>query len=403
MRISGAVRWFVIVVTTMHGLIHLLGVAKGFGWAEVAELERPVSAIGGVGWLVASVLLVATGVLLAARWRWWWAIGAIAVVVSQFMIVTAWSDALAGTVANVILSLAVVYGFAAHGPVGSRARYRRLVRSTLADQPTMPLVTDDDLAGLPAPIAELVRRSGALGQPRVVNFRAEIHGRIRAGADAPWMTFVGEQVTTCGEHPTRLFFIDATMFGFPVDVLHSFVGPTARMRVKLCSLVTMVDVASSEMTRSETVTLLNDLCLFAPAALIDAPIEWELIDDHRVGASFANGSETVRAECVFGDDGELIDFVSDDRFRSIDNGSRMISQRWSTPIAAHRMFGTRRAIAHASGRWHAPEPEGDFAYLDIEIDDITFNTSPVTASERRAWPSSTVATRVPAAAERNQR
>jgi hypothetical protein len=138
------------------------------------------------------------------------------------------------------------------------------------------------------------------------------------------------------------------------------------------------------MNRSETVTLLNDLCLFAPAALIDAPIEWEPIDDHRVAASFTNGSETVRAELVFGADGQLIDFVSDDRFRSIDNGSRMIAQRWSTPIAAHRMFGTRWAIARADGRWHAPQPEGEFAYLEIEVDDIVYNATAESVSRCRS-------------------
>ena len=261
-------------------------------------------------------------------------------------------------------------------------------------------MTDDDLAGLPAPVARYVRGSGAVGQPRVANFHAQIHGRIRSAADAPWMTFSGEQVNTYGPHPARLFFIDATMSGLPVDVLHTFVGPTARMRVKLCSLFTMVDVTGPEMNQGETVTLLNDVCLFAPAALVDAPIEWELIDDHHVVASFTNGAETVRAELVFGDDGELVDFVSDDRFRSIDNGKRFVAQRWSTPVEDRRTFGSRRAFARGSGRWHAPEPEGEFAYLEIEIDAITYNvtadmpgTDPAPSSSTGAAPALTTADR----------
>ena len=199
--------------------------AKGFGWAEVAELEGSISTAGGVVWLIACVLMVATGVLLAARWRWWWVLAAIAAVVSQIVIVRAWSDAWAGTVANVILLAAVVYGFAVHGPTGARAEYRRLVRDALADAPRTKLVTDDDLAGLPALVAAYVRRSGAVGQPRVANFRATIHGRIRSAVDAPWMTFAGEQVNTYGPEPVRLFLIDVTMSGIPADVFHSFVGP----------------------------------------------------------------------------------------------------------------------------------------------------------------------------------
>ncbi|MGB5760312.1 MAG: DUF6544 family protein, partial [Acidimicrobiales bacterium] len=238
--------------------------------------------------------------------------------------------------------------------------------------------------------------------PRVKNFRAQIHGRIRAAADAPWMTFVGEQVNTYGPRPARLFLIDAAMFGLPADVLHTFTGPSARMRVKLCSLVTMVDAAGPEMDRGETVTLFNDLCLFAPAALVDAPIEWEPIDDHHIRASFTNGAETVRAELVFDDDGELIDFVSDDRFRSIDNGARFVAQRWSTPIDDRRTFGSRRAIATGSGRWHAPEPEGEFPYLEIEVDAINYNVTADMAPADRTPSSSTGAAQAVTTPERHQ-
>jgi hypothetical protein len=368
----------------------LLGAVKGFGWAEVSELEEPISTAGGVVWLAAGVLVVATGVLLAVRWRGWWAVGAVAVIVSQIVIVSAWSDASAGTPANLILLVAVVYGFAADGPFGARARYRRLVRESLTDPLPSNLLTDADLAGLPAPVAEYVRRSGAIGQPRIANFRAQIHGRIRSAAAEPWMTFVGEQVNTYSPDFARLFLIDATMSGLPVDVLHSFVGPTARMRVKLCSLITMVDVTGPEMNQSETVTLLNDLCLFAPAALIDALIEWEPIDDHHVRASFTNGPETVRAELVFDDNGDLINFASDDRYRSIDNGKRFVAQRWSTPVAEHRTFDSRRGLARGSGCWQAPEPEGEFAYLEIEVDHIAYNLTPDEVAQDRTPSSSTV-------------
>ena len=119
---TGLARWFVVAVAIVHGLIHLLGVAKGFGWADVAELNEPISTTRGAIWLIASVLLVATGVLLAVRWRNWWALGAIAITVSQIVIITAWNDAWAGTAANAILLLAVAFGFAANGPAVARTR-----------------------------------------------------------------------------------------------------------------------------------------------------------------------------------------------------------------------------------------------------------------------------------------
>ncbi|MEZ5232013.1 MAG: hypothetical protein R2749_04805 [Acidimicrobiales bacterium] len=107
------VRGAVAALVVLHGLIHLLGAAKGFGWAEVTALSRPTDRPGGALWLAAAVLVVAAGAGLAGRLPRWWVLGAAAVVVSQAAIATAWGDAWAGTPANVVLAVAVVHGAAA--------------------------------------------------------------------------------------------------------------------------------------------------------------------------------------------------------------------------------------------------------------------------------------------------
>jgi hypothetical protein len=62
------------------------------------------------------VLVTIAGVLMAITVRWWWVVGAVAVVVSQSAILTSWSDARAGTVPDIILLAAVVHGYASEGP-----------------------------------------------------------------------------------------------------------------------------------------------------------------------------------------------------------------------------------------------------------------------------------------------
>jgi hypothetical protein len=367
-------RWIVAVVVVLHGLIHLLGAAKGLGWADVTQLKEPISTAMGVAWLAAAVLVVLAGVLLIIRARWWWVVGAVAVVASQTVILTLWSDAKAGTVANIILLAAVVYGYASQGPASYRAEYRRRVDAALTEPLPNGVVTEADLADLPEPVATYVRRSGAVGQPRVTNFQARIHGRIRAGTTTAWMSFTGEQVNTYGPQPSRLFFMDATMFGLPVDVLHTYVGPSATMRVKACSLVPMVNAAGPDMDQAETVTVFNDLCILAPAAIIDAPVTWQRVDDHHVCGTFINGAHTVTAELVFSDDHDLIDFISDDRLRASSDAKNFTPQLWSTPVREYRTIDSRRVGTHGEGRWHAPEPEGEFAYLEFNLDGITYNT-----------------------------
>lgn len=367
------IRWGVAVV--LHGFINLLGAAKGLGWADVSELKEPISTLLGGAWLVAGALVVLAGVLLPFRVRWWWTLGLVAAVASQVVIATSWSDAKTGTIVNLTLLVTAVHAFAAHGPASYRAEYLRRARTLLSTQSASGVVTEADLAHLPEPVATYIRKSGAIGQAPVTNFQARVHGRIRAGKDKPWMRFTGEQVNTYGSDPARLFFIDATMLGLPMDVLHVYVGSIATMRVKLCSLVPMVHAAGPEMDRSETVTLFNDLCLLAPAALIDAPITWQPIQTNQVRGTFTNGTLSVTADLVFDTEGNLVDFISDDRARASQDGKSFTWQRWSTPSPEFSTIGARRLCIRGEARWHAADPLGEYPYIEISVDKITYNTS----------------------------
>jgi hypothetical protein len=384
-RVRTTVRWVIGVVVMVHGAIHFLGAAKGLGWTKVSQLVEPISTGLGAVWLVAAVVTIATGLLLVTRVRWWWIVGVVAVVISQMVIVTSWADAKVGTIANVVLLLAVVYGWASQGPRGARAEYRRRASTALDISHSSLVVTEADLKRLPAPVAAYVRQSGALGQPHVQAFRAQFHGRIRSGPAKPWMTFTGEQVNTYGPQPDRLFFMDAELLGLPVEVLHAYTAGAATMRVRALSLVPMVNASGPEMDRAETVTIFNDLCILAPAALIDAPATWQVLDDHHVRGTYTYGANTITAELSFNDDHELVDFVSDDRTAvSSDGGKTFTPQRWSTPLSGYRNLGSSYLGTVGEAHWHAPE--GEFAYLEFKLDEITYNATEVGQPKRTPNP-----------------
>jgi hypothetical protein len=90
-------RWTLIGILTLHGLIHLMGFAKAFGYAELPQLTQPISRESGVLWLLASVLIVATAVMLGTGARTYWIVGGLALLVPQLVVITAWRDAWAGT------------------------------------------------------------------------------------------------------------------------------------------------------------------------------------------------------------------------------------------------------------------------------------------------------------------
>lgn len=363
-------RWLLIALLVVHGLLHFLGTAKAFGWAELEQLTRPVSRPLGVFWAAAGLLLLATALQVLLRsTSWWWLLAASAVL-SQLVIVTAWADARWGTLANALLLLAAAYGFVAHGPRSLHAEYLRETRARLAaaadparhDGP--PLLTEADLAELPDLLACSIRRSGAVGRPRPETFGVRWRGRIRQNAGSPWMTFTAEQLNTV-EPPSRHFWMDARRGGLPADVLHAFRGGEASMRVRLLSLLPLVNQNGPEMTRAETVTLFNDLVLFAPGALTSERFTWQPVDEHTVRGTYTLGPNTVSARLLFDTDCRLVDFHSKDR--SIANPDGTLQEMpWSTPMEGEQQLDGLRIPQRGQALWHPPGAD-PFVYIEADI------------------------------------
>lgn len=358
------------VLLISHALIHLMGFLKAFEFAELPQLTVPVSKPLGVAWLVAMLALLGAAVVLFAAPRSFWLVGACGILISQFVIVSSWSDAKFGTLLNLVVLLAVVHGAFSRGPFGLHSAYERAVRRGLTGEEPRPVVTEADIGPLPAPVQRYLRFVGVVGQPRVQNYRMRFVGRIRSAADAPWMEFTAEQLSFA-DRPKRLFMMDARMKGFPVDVFHSYIDAEARMRVKLLSLYPMVDAGGFDFTTTETVTVFNDMCVMAPATLISPAITWKAIDNETVEGTFTNSGHTISAVLYFDDSGALVNFTSDDRPGLAPDGKTLVPQRWSTPLAGYRAYGAFRLASHGDARY-APT-SGEFTYGEFDLQEIAYN------------------------------
>jgi len=358
------------VILVVHGLIHLLGFAKAFGLAQLPQLTRPIAPWLGVLWLLATLLFLAAAAALFMWPRWWWVIGAWAIVVSVILIVPSWSDAKFGVLGNLIVLIGVVFGFLAQGPVSLRAAYERDVDRALSRFSPAQRISDADLAHLPDPVQRYLRAAGVVGQPRVRNLYVRMHGRIRRARDARWMALAAEQYNFIDE-PARLFYLNASMLSIPVQGYHRYIGPSATMTVKAAALIRVVDVSGPEMDQGETVTMFNDMCVMAPATLIEPAIRWEPVDDRTARAYFTNAGHTIRAELSFNDIGDLTNFWSDDRYQTSSDGRSVKKVRWSTPLAGYRAFGPFHLASGGEAHWH--EAGRDYAYIELTLDDVQYN------------------------------
>ncbi|MEZ4448334.1 MAG: hypothetical protein R3B09_02565 [Nannocystaceae bacterium] len=96
-----------VALLGLHGLIHLLGFAKAFELAAVDALKLPISPAWGIAWLGVAVLLVVAAALRAADGAGWWVVAAVGAVASQALVLAFWSDAKAGSVANLLIVAAI--------------------------------------------------------------------------------------------------------------------------------------------------------------------------------------------------------------------------------------------------------------------------------------------------------
>jgi len=254
---------------------------------------------------------------------------------------------------------------------GLATEYRRRRLAALAAPPAQPplLLAESDLAGLPAPVQRYLRGTGSVGKPRVQSLQVAYDAEMFNRPGQPGMPGPAEQFNRF-DTPRRLFFMRTRMFGLPVAVLHDYEGTRASMTVRVASLFNVVDLHSDALARTETVTLLNDLCFFAPSWLADPRLAWRPIDDRHAGVSFTQGPHCVSATLEFNDVGELVNFSSDDRGALQKDGSLRLV-RWSTPMRDYREFDGRRVATQGEAVFHYPE--GDFVYGRFVLRQIGFD------------------------------
>ncbi len=357
-------RFALIFIIVVHGLIHLLGFVKAFELASVEQLTQPISKGGGTLWLLAAILFLATGVAFMLHSNYW-VIGALtAVILSQILIFGAWSDAKFGTIANIIIVLAALLGYAAWSfENGFHQDVKAALERTQGME--MEVLTDPDLQHLPQPVQRYLRYAGVVGQPKVKNFRVTFSGQMREKG-GEWFDFTSEQYNFFDE-PERLFFMKARVKGIPTVGYHAFKDGEASMTVKVLSAFPVVQLEGEVMQKAETVTLFNDICLMAPAVLIDDRIEWTEVDENTAKAKFTHRDITISATLYFDEMGRLIDFESNDRTEI----TSMQQMPFSTPVHDYQMINGHQLLRSGDAVWHFPE--GEFVYGKFYLKELDYN------------------------------
>lgn len=364
MKLEHITKIILSAILLIHGLIHLMGFVKGFGFAEVPQITESIWKQEGVFWLIVTLLFGVSTILYLTGNRNWWLVCGIAVIISQILIFNNWQSAKYGTVLNIIILLPVIAHFGMWNFENKFINdYDENIKRVALQK--SDILSENDILHLPVPVQKYLHYTGVVGKEKVKSVRIVFEGQMR-DKGKEWFTFRSEQYNFFDD-PTRLFFMKGEMFGLTVPGYHKYSKEKASMDVRLFGFFTVMGVDGEIMNKAETVTLFNDMCLMAPASLIDKRIKWEEIDTLSTKATFKNGNITISATLIFNSEGQLINFVSDDRYAVSD----MKSYRFSTPLQEYIKINGVNVLSRGEAVWHYPD--GEFTYGVFNLVDIEYN------------------------------
>lgn len=361
-------KYFFSFLIFLHGAIHLMGFLKAYKLAQIEQITASISKFSGILWLFTFTLFMVSGITYLAKLNCWYVFAFAAVIISAILIGGVWHDAKFGTIANVIILCSAIVGF---GTSSFQNKFEKDVRAGIAQTGTFQesILTGADIEYLPEPVKKYIRNSGAIGKPKVNNFRLAFTGKMRKDEKSEWMPITAVQYSFIND-ASRYFFLKAKMKGLPVAGYHRYKNGEAKMDIKLFSLIKVQYQAGKEMNISETVTFFNDMCCMAPATLIDKRIKWIETNGNIVRASFTNHNITIFANLFFNDKGELTNFVSNDRY-AYDDKEGMIKLPWSTPLKNYREINGMNRFTTAEAIYKYTEK--DFCYAIFHLTNVDYN------------------------------
>lgn len=88
-----------------HGLLHLPAFVRSFFSESTSKAGKFSTKVLGILWLIAALLFFCTAGLLHYNNNFWRMVSVMAILVSQFDIITRWKETKSGTLVNLLIAM----------------------------------------------------------------------------------------------------------------------------------------------------------------------------------------------------------------------------------------------------------------------------------------------------------
>lgn len=349
----------------IHGMIHFFALTMAFNIGEIAKFSKEISKPYGIIWLCTGLLFIFIAISYFLNNRHWITLLFVTVFISQLLIFMSWKDTKFGTIANLIF---LAFGIISFSKQHFENTYKNdVILALKSGQIETYVITEKDIEAVPPIVQKHLRYVGVIGKPKIYNMKLTFEGEMR-NRGASWFKFTSEQYNFF-ETPKRLFFMKAQVKGLPTYGYHKYQKQGADMDIKILSIVPLIQMHNQELFTAETVTFFNELCLYAPAALINDEIKWETINDLTVKASFETYGNAISATLFFNENGQLVNFLSHDRYAV----SELKTYPYATPVKNYKSFNGFNLPTYGEAIWHYSD--GEFVYGKFHLKSVAYNVA----------------------------
>lgn len=357
----------------IHGFIHLIGFVSGLGIAKVKgysgksiiALSNSAEKMMPFAWLLVCVLFLFSTIGYLLGKHTWYMPAVVALVLSQLLIILYWPDAKAGTIANVIVAVVVVFA------ASSAAFFRHADNETVSilHQPVKPhiVVTQDMLTHLPEPVQRWLNASGVVGKEMVHKAYLTQTGEMSIKPGGKWMPAKAEQFFNI-DNPSFIWTVKVQMMpGIIMTGRDKLQHAQGNMLIKLHGLFSVVDAKGEYIDQGTMLRYLGEICWF-PSAALQPYISWKQIDANSAEATLSYNGKSVSAVFTFDAQGRLVTTTAK-RYMMLDGKSTL--EAWLIPCTEWQVINGVTIPVAGSATWKLKS--GDYEYYRWRITGIMYD------------------------------
>lgn len=237
-------------------------------------------------------------------------------------------------------------------------------------QTTHPVLTQEEINHLPAPVQRHLQACGFVGREKIVNAQVEwADSHIKMKPGGKWMRLKTLQYNSVNP-PFRIAYMKAMMMGvIPFEGRDLYAGGQGHMYGKIANLIGVFDEKTPEIAQGALVTILAE-SLLVPGYALSEYMTWEGGDEHSARATLRHEGLQVSGTFTFDQQGLMERFETDERYY-MGGGKKALLRPFKAIVAGYHRQDDHQVPSELTAVWSLET--GPYEYWKGTISRVRYN------------------------------